>query len=167
MTAVPIGECLGDDAANWYRGGSTAKPSASASASVSGSPSALPSASGNGTVPSGTRPSVVPSHSGKPTYPSSGAQPGKPCKGGDTEPGHGPDAGRGALPGHKGEGDKIPAGWTGGYSATNGTSAGSAGTTGAAAQPSSVYTGPMSNNANALTGSILALGAAAVVALFL
>jgi len=161
LKSVTVGECLGDAPANWYRGQGTVVSSASASASasavVSGSvaASALPSSysSTNGTKPSGTYPSGYPASSGKPGK--------KPCGGGDTEPGHGPDAGRGALPGHKGSGND---GWTGSYPSNS-----SAATTGGYAAPSAsgVYTGPLSNNANALTGSVLALCGAALLAFLL
>jgi len=189
LKSVPVGECLGDDPANWYRGGSpvssssiSSGPSATASGSASGSATAP---AGNGTwtsSPSGgnggswSRPAGQWPSGSKPTAtwtPPAWSGPKAP-HGGDTEPGHGPNAGRGSLPGHKGEGNDGcnstgpgSPGWTGAPGAAPTWGAGgnspswSQSHNGSNASPT-YY----SNSATSLTGSVLVLGVAAL-ALFL
>jgi len=139
LKSVPVGECLGDDPANWYKGGSGVTPSSSAGL-PSGSPTS--SAGGNGTI------------GGSPTK--SGSAPGgpSPTKGpsaGDTEPGHGPNSGHGALPGHAGHGNDGAPNTTAGAG-----SPGSPGhpTNGSATAKPTYYV----NSASSLTGSALVFG---------
>jgi len=176
LKSVTVGECLGDDAANWYKGGATV-PSSSVPAGPSSSVPAGPSSS----VPGGTSPSPsVPAGNGTnpggPGYPSGPGKPpgsyptgyptghpqgpkytGKPCGGGDTEPGHGENAGRGALPGHKGEGNH-------GYVPSNSSSSGSSSTNTSAVQPQPSY---YTNAASSLAGSAAFVFGVAALALFL
>jgi len=176
LTSVPVGECIGDDAANWYKGGAAA-PSGSASASA-GAPTGS-GAPSNGTAPPPTKPTK------------SVALPPAPSNhGGDTEAGHGGDAGRGSIPGHSGQGDNAPnaqgswgkpaggdtgsstsggpsSSWGSGGSSSSwgsGTSgSGHAGNGTGSASPSPSY---YVNSANGLTASAVIIGAAAL-ALFL
>jgi len=112
LKSVTVGECLGDDAANWYRGGSpvTVPPTGNGTAPGGTTPGGAPS---NGTTPGGstggnggkvwTHPPPTEAHGWGGWKPSGGPH------GGDTQPGHGPNSGRGALPGHAGHGnDPIP-----------------------------------------------------------
>jgi len=211
LKSVPVGECLGDDPANWYRGGSQASASESGSASstsagptATGSGSASitsgPTASGNGTwtsSPTGTKggnsggpgpskswsiPSGLPttctwsrghgewpSGMPKPTWtPSPPSWNGPHGHGGDTEPGHGPDAGKGSLPGHKGQGNdgcngttSGSSGWvaapTGTWGAGSNTPSWGQSHNGTSAQPT-YY----SNNGNTVVSSALVMGIAAL-----
>jgi len=146
LQSVTVGECLGDDPANWYRGGSvtTAPPTNTTSGTT-------PTGSGTTTPPSnstttggktGTSASGTPKGSGVPVWnntpPKSpqgwnGWKPSGGPHGGDTQPGHGVNAGRGALPGCKGQGNNpVP-----GYNATSGT-----------------YTKPVSGSSGSATGAV-------------
>jgi len=152
LKSVPVGECMGDDAANWYRGGSAAP---SASAPASGAPSA--SAVSNGTAPKPPSSAIGGGYGSK--IASGLASPtgtGKPVRGGDTEPGHGTDAGHGAIPGNAGTGNTVYV--AGANVSTSGSS--STNTSAAGAHPS-YYT----SSASALTGSIVLIGAAALALL--
>jgi len=163
LKSVPVGQCLGDDAANWYKDG-TAAPSGSASASA-GAPTAS-GAPSNGTAPPTKKPT------------SSVALPPAPSNhGGDTEAGHGSDAGRGTLPGHAGQGDNAPnaaGSWGASPSGSSGSGSGSPGSsswgasgasgsghagngTGSASPPNPSY---YVNSANGLTASAVIIGAA-------
>jgi peptidoglycan/xylan/chitin deacetylase (PgdA/CDA1 family) len=158
LKSVPVGECLGDDPANWYRGGSTP----SSSVSPSGSPTASPSPSGpagNGTSP-GSPTSSGKGAPGTSTFPSGLSKPtgkGKPVCGGDTEPGHGANSGRGSIPGHQGTGNN---GWT------NSSSPGAPGKGAPGWSPtnSSTTAKPTyySNGASGLTVSSILVGIAAL-----
>ena len=106
--AVTVGECLGDDAANWYRGGSTvvAPPAGNTTTTgaTGGSNSTTTGTGGSGKGGSG---SPVPTWTYPPPTSAQGWGGWKPSggsHGGDTQPGHGDNAGRGALPGHQGQG---------------------------------------------------------------
>jgi len=188
LKSVPVGECLGDDPANWYRGGapassgsaSSAGPSATASGSgtsSAGGPAPTGSA-GNGTAPtgpSGGKPSGTASRpagqwpsGSKPTGWTPPAWTPKAPHGGDTEPGHGPNAGRGSLPGHKGEGNDGcnstgpgSPGWTGAPGAAPTWGAGGNSPSWGQSHNSTSPT-YYSNGATGLTGSVLALGFAAL-----
>jgi len=180
LKSVPVGECLGDDPANWYRGAPAV--SSSVSATVSGTASGTASVpystlsvvNGTGHLPPPPPATVTKSYgTGSMTRGGAGHLPTvsvSPHKGGDSEPGHGPGAGRGALPGHSGEGD-----W--GYtpncteSATGTWAPGSPGSypTGSAWK-NATATGPSgsyySNAASSLSGGAAVVGAA-FLALFL
>jgi hypothetical protein len=147
LQSVTVGECLGDDPANWYRGGSVsttntttgATPTGATSPSGSGTPSNGTTTTGGkgGSPPGGAQsgaPSGYPKGSGVPVWnnpPPTSAHgwgnwkpTGAPC-GGDTQPGHGPNSGRGALPGHQGQGNNPNPAWNGTSSGTgNGKSSG-------------------------------------------
>jgi len=108
LKSVTVGECLGDDAANWYRDSSVPVSSASVSGTASVPYSTLSAVNGTGAAPP-TKPTVTKSYgTGSMSRGGAGHLPTvsvSPHKGGDSEPGHGPGAGRGALPGHSGEGN--------------------------------------------------------------
>jgi len=134
LQSVTVGECLGDDPANWYRGGSVTTTTNTTTGTTTGSttgstPTTGPSNStttggkpGSGSGPSGGSPkgSGVPVWNNTPPKSAQGWGGWKPSgspHGGDTQPGHGVNSGRGALPGCKGQGNNpVP-----GYNATSGT----------------------------------------------
>jgi len=159
LKSVPAGECLGDPEANWYRGGS---PVSSVSASGSASASPLPSGYGsNGTYPATTTGvhSKYPIPTGKPSK--------EPCGGGDTQPGHGEDSGRGALPGHKGEGNHNWNGYPVNSTAGTGSSSSSYSYPPSNASTPSSQPTWYTNGASSLTSSAVAIvvGAAALALL--
>jgi hypothetical protein len=133
LKSVPVGECLGDDAANWYRTNGTA----STPPTSSGAP--VPSGSGktNGTVPNGGKPSVGPKPTWSYTPPAGGypkpTGPYTPHGKGDTESGHGPYAGHGSLPASWGKGNDN--------GCDNGTESSPSAPSGTAWTPSGGYTG--------------------------
>jgi len=165
LKSVTVGECLGDDPANWYKSNTTT-PSGSASASVPYS--TLSAINGTGAHPTATKSYGTGSMSrgGAGHLPTVSVSP---HKGGDSEPGHGPGAGRGAIPGHSGEGD-----W--GYTPNCTEEATASGTWAAGSYPTgsawknATATGPSgsyySNAASSLTGGAAVFGAA-FLALFL
>jgi len=171
LQSVTVGECLVDDPANWCRGGSgpivTASVNTTAGATTTG-----PS---NSTTPSGAPVgSSVPVRTNPPPTSAQGWGGWKPSggpKGGDTEPGHGVNAGRGALPGCKGQGNNPVPGYnsTGGY--TQGGPGGSSGSaTGAVsghAAGNSSNPAYYVNGAGSLSVSAAMLVGAAVLGFFL
>jgi hypothetical protein len=136
LQSVTVGECLGDDPANWYRGGSVSTtnttttttttptgPSNSTTTTTTGGKGGAPSGSPKGSgVPVWTNTPPSTAHGWGGWKPSS-----EPC-GGDTQPGHGGNSGRGALPGHGGQGNNPVPGWSGNSTGTgNGNNGGHSG----------------------------------------
>jgi len=178
LKSVPVGECLGDPAANWYRTNGTVITSPSAS--VSGAP--VPSGNGTGTYPTGgSKPTKGPG-GGKPVGPVSwthtkpaggyprptGPYKGKP-KGGDTESGHGPYSGYGSLPGSWGKGnDNGCDNGTSGEDTTTGSWTPSGGYTGSKTNSSTGATASYYvNSASGLGSSVVGVMAVAALAFFL
>jgi len=161
LKSVPVGECLGDDPANWYRGGSPPASSSSAppTSSTPGSSSAPPASS---------------SHSGGPTSSSGSARPTgtsgpfKPVQGGDTEPGHGINAGQGALPGHAGQGNvgTPPTGpISGNGTASNSSTTAHPAVSTSGASSTAAHSAVSTSGASSLAGSVVAIGVAALALL--
>jgi hypothetical protein len=164
LPAVTVGECLGDDPANWYRGGSvstntTTTTTTTGATSTGPSISTTSGTSGKGGSPPGGAPSGSPKGSGVPVWTNTppttaqgwgGWKPSGGSKGGDTEPGHGVNAGRGALPGCQGQGNNPVPGYNG---STGGYSQGGQGGKGGQGGPSGSATGAVSGHGSRYVSS--------------
>jgi peptidoglycan/xylan/chitin deacetylase (PgdA/CDA1 family) len=189
LQSVTVGECLGDDPANWYRGGSvsTTNTTTTTTTTTTGPSNSTTTGTGTGTGGKGGAPSGSPKGSGVPVWTNTppttakgwgGWKPSsEPC-GGDTQPGHGGNSGRGALPGHGGQGNNPVPGWSGNATGNgNGNNGGHSGGSG----PSGSVTGAVSghgsgnssnpayyvNGAGSLSVSAAMLVGAAVLGFFL
>jgi peptidoglycan/xylan/chitin deacetylase (PgdA/CDA1 family) len=175
LQSVTVGECLGDDPANWYRGGSTTTPppagnttSTGGTTTTGGSNSTTTGGSGKGSsgspVPVWTNPPPTSAQGWGGWKPSGGNH------GGDTQPGHGVNAGRGALPGHQGQGNNPVPGCNSTTGYVQGGSSGSPGSvTGAVGHAAGNSSNPAYyvNGASSFSVSAAMLVGAAVLGFFL